>query len=149
MQKKILKKPNEIKNLRGKIENEDLKETLIYLETNKIYKTPQNNQLKDSKEIEEFLSQEILDLLNAKYKELGEKISELRKKGKDATVWNFQLMMIPLKLKVFSATLNKKDLVVILKRLNDIEKSLPKPKIVKKVLVKKKVPAKKIVKKLK
>lgn len=75
-------------------------------------------------DLESNLKQRIEDSIKEKYQNLNERFSELRKSGKDLGVLNFKLMMIPLKIKVFLATYNKKDAENLIKRIKEIEQEI-------------------------
>ncbi len=81
-----------------------------------------------NEEFENNLKQKINDYLKEKNQDLNERFSELRKKGEDLGVLNFKLVMIPLKIKVFMASYNKKDAENVLRRINEIETEINKIK---------------------
>ena len=68
------------------------------------------------------------DSLQNKIQDLNETFSELRKRGIDLSIFNFKLVILPLKLKVFLATYEKKDLENILNRIDEIDKEIKKYK---------------------
>ena len=60
-------------------------------------------------ELEEYLREEVSKLLLSEADLLRGRISDLRKKGGDVNYSDFHLMQVPLKIKLFSASLGKKD----------------------------------------
>jgi hypothetical protein len=80
--------------------------------------------LETKKDVEEFVKQKIFEYLENKQNMLYEKISELRKKGADTKDIEFQLMSLPLKIKVFKATLKNKDSDKILEMIKIIDKQI-------------------------
>ena len=79
---------------------------------------------KDKKELIELLKQNIITYLKDKKIELEHAISEKRKKGKDMYIQELQIMAIPLKIKVYEATLQRKDFLRLKHIIDTIEKSL-------------------------
>lgn len=101
-----------------KIKDLHLKESLLFLISKKIINT---NKINWKGDFEKNLKQEIEESIKDKYKNINEIFSELRKSGKDLGVLNFKLMIIPLKIKIFLSTYEKKDAENMLKRMQDIE----------------------------
>jgi hypothetical protein len=117
------------KNLNKEISAEDrikdskLKETVLFLSSKKIINL---NKINFNNEFEKNLKQEIAESINSKYDDINNKTSDLRKNGKDTGVLNFKLMMIPLKIKVFLSTYEKKDAENVLRRIQEIENEIGK-----------------------
>ncbi len=105
----------------NKINDSSLKEIASMLESAKIIDLKKINT---RGEFESNLKQEIKSSLNDKYKDLEERFSEVRKTGLDMGVMNFRLMALPLKIRVFLSTYEKKDIENVLKRIKDIETEL-------------------------
>lgn len=108
-----------------KVKNPKLKEMVLILESKGIMKVKKINSEADAEEI---IKQEMKDSLQNKIQDLNETFSELRKRGIDLSIFNFKLVILPLKLKVFLATYEKKDLENILKRIDEIDKEIKKYK---------------------
>ena len=108
-----------------KVKNPKLKEMALILESKGIMKVKKINSETDAEEI---IKQEMKDSLQNKIQDLNETFSELRKRGIDLSIFNFKLVILPLKLKVFLATYEKKDLENILKRIDEIDKEIKKYK---------------------
>lgn len=89
---------------------------------NKISKIVHNAISK--KELVTTLQQEIIAHLRERYENLTSKITEERKKGKDVSYEWIKSMSIPLKIKMYEATLTKKDFYKIKKLLDDLETDL-------------------------
>ena len=109
-----------------KVKDIHLKESLLFLISKKIINPSKINWKGD---FEENLKREIEESIKDKYKDMNEKFSELRKSGKDLGVLNFKLMMIPLKIKVFLATYEKKDAENIIKRIEEMESEINSEKL--------------------
>lgn len=80
-------------------------------------------------DLEVNVKQKIEDSIKDKYQTMNETFSELRKSGVDLGVLNFKLVMVPLKIKVFLATYDKKDAENVVKRIKEIEKEISQIKI--------------------
>jgi hypothetical protein len=127
IQNKGVQKSNSTKNASSifdKIQDQKLRETLILIKNSTNIKLNYNNNLKDPKEIEDYFREEIETYLNERYNEIHEKVSELREKGHDMMVWTFKLMAIPLKIKVFVSTGDKKDFNLVTAKINEISKAV-------------------------
>jgi hypothetical protein len=123
MQSKIQKnKENEGIIWIEKIKDSHLKESIPLLISNKMINTEKiNSTIED---FESNLKQEIAESFHEKYKDMNEIFSEIRKSGKELGVLNLKLMMIPLKIKIFLSTYEKKDAENIIKRIQEIEKEI-------------------------
>ncbi len=126
------KKPNLVKNPKKETIGEKLKgvpknlrEIFLVLASEKIIKI---ERVVFRGDLEENVKHIIEDSFKSKYHELNERFSELRKAGIDLGVLNLKLMMIPLKLKVFLATYEKKDAENLLNRIKELEKEINKIK---------------------
>ena len=108
-----------------KVKNPRLKEMALILESKGVMKVKKINSEADAEEI---IKQEMKDSLQNKIQDLNETFSELRKRGIDLSIFNFKLVILPLKLKVFLATYEKKDLENILNRIDEIDKEIKKYK---------------------
>lgn len=108
-----------------KIKNPRLNEIVLLLESENIINI---NKVPSTGDFEENVKQEIEISLKEKYRDLSEKFSEIRKTGKDLGVLNFKLMIVPLKIRVFLSTYEKKDAENLLNRMKAIEKELNNPK---------------------
>jgi hypothetical protein len=75
-------------------------------------------------DLKQELENEIIPHFKERHREIAAKISELRKGGKDVEVEWIHLMMVPLKIKMFAATRNKKDFFKVKNILDEIDKSL-------------------------
>jgi hypothetical protein len=122
----IQKKAQESKNTKeesliSNIKDTNLKEILRFLISNKIVNTKKINLNGD---FENNIRQEIEESIKEKYRDIEEKFSELRKSGKDLGVLNFKLMMVPLKIRIFLATYEKKDAENVINRIYEIEKEI-------------------------
>jgi predicted transcriptional regulator len=104
-----------------KIKNIRLKESLLFLISKKIINQSKINWRGD---FESNIKQGMEESIKDKYNDMNEKFSELRKSGKDLGVLNFKLMIIPLKIKIFTATYEKKDAENIIKRMEEIENEI-------------------------
>ena len=76
----------------------------------------------NEKELEDFFKEELKNFLNGRYDDAHERLSELRKKGKDATVLTFKIMTIPIKIKTFLATGDKQSFERLIQKIDEIKK---------------------------
>jgi len=107
------------------IDNKTLLELIIKLKKEGLIKFDDKSIILTSKEdIEEYYKQEIIDFLNSRYENLKQKISELRKDGKDTGVLDYQLLEIPLKINLFKSTFNQKDFDKVFGLMKRIEESI-------------------------
>ena len=104
----------------------NIKQILLFLISENVIN---QNKVRLIGDLENNIKQEIEESIKEKYENLNEKFSELRKSGKDLGVLNFKLVMIPLKIKVFLSTYEKKDIENILRRMQEIEKEINHIKI--------------------
>lgn len=118
-------KINKISSYEDKIKDPKLKEIFLILKLSNLIKV---NKINWNGEIEENIKQEIKESLQDKIKDLNDTFSELRREGKDLGVLNFRLMILPLKLKIFFSTYDKKDLENLLMKINNIENEIKKYK---------------------
>jgi hypothetical protein len=121
MQKKTTENKTNNESLIQNIKDVNLKETLAFLISNNIIDTKKINL---SGDFEVNLKKDIEESIKDKYHDINEQFSELRKSGKDLGVLNFKLMAIPLKIKVFLATYEKKDAENVIKRFQEIAKEI-------------------------
>jgi hypothetical protein len=122
MEKKIQKsKIPKREPLSDKIKDSKLKEIFLFLTSKKIIN---EDKISLNGDLEANIRQDIEESIKDKYNTLNERFSEIRKSGKDLGVLNFKLMMLPLKIKVFLSTYEKKDAENIVKRIEDIEKEI-------------------------
>lgn len=104
-----------------KIKEVHLKESLLFLISKKIINS---NKINWNGDFEANLKQQIGESIKDKYKDINETFSELRRSGKDLGVLNYKLMIIPLKIKIFLSTYEKKDAENIIKRIEEIENEI-------------------------
>lgn len=104
------------------IEDKNLIESLIYLK--------KSNLIKESKSVARFETvgeaekssrEEIVATINEKLNGLKQDISELQKAGYALKLEGIKLLQVPLKTKIWLATLEKKDLKNIFKIQKDVE----------------------------
>jgi hypothetical protein len=117
VQNKKIDKEVKIEN----IKDNKLKEILIFLSLKKVINT---NNINWNGDIEANIKQEIEESIKEKYQNINEKFSEIRKSGKDLGVLNLKLMIIPLKIRVFLSTYDKKDAENVIDRIEEIEKEI-------------------------
>jgi hypothetical protein len=114
-------KTNEDTLLIEKIKDIPLRESLIFLISKKIINT---NKINWNGDFEENIKQQIGESIRDKYKDINEIFSELRRSGKDLGVLNLKLMIVPLKIKIFLSTYEKKDAENLIKRMEEIENEI-------------------------
>ncbi|GBE20010.1 hypothetical protein BMS3Abin17_00742 [archaeon BMS3Abin17] len=100
------------------------------------YKNQEREQLVDKKidaminksrtkyELMNNLRAELINSLNLEYRDLKERISSLRKKGKDTYIEDIKVMSLPPKIKLFNATNDKQDFYKIKKITSEVSMSL-------------------------
>lgn len=120
MQQKNQKNPKENNSYLLDSMDNKLKETALFLSSKKYIDLKITNR----EDIEEGTKKMIEESIKDKFHSLDELFSELRKKGKDLGVLNYKLMIIPLKMKVFLATFEKKDAENLINRFEEIQKEL-------------------------
>lgn len=79
---------------------------------------------KSRRELLKLLESEIVSHLRERYSNISSKITEERKKGGDVYFEWIKSMSIPLKIRLYEATLEKKDFYKIKKLLDDLELEL-------------------------
>ena len=84
---------------------------------------------KDSKDLFELLKKELIEELNEEYAEIRGDISVERKKGKDVYIEDIASMSIPLKIRMFNATSEKRDYYKVKKLLHRINKLIERKKL--------------------
>jgi hypothetical protein len=77
------------------------------------------------KEVINYLKEEVIGSLKSDYENLKEKISELRKEGKDVSHSQLKIMSIPLKIRIFAVSFSKKDFDKIMGLFEQVNKNLP------------------------
>lgn len=81
-------------------------------------------RISSSAEFEDSIKNKIIDFLNNQYGDLRDKISDLRKSGKDMNDAEFMLLSVPLKIKLLSANFSKKDFDLVIKKIDLIKEIL-------------------------
>lgn len=99
----------------------NIKEVLMLLIKENIIEV---NKINKKGDFEKNIQQQIEESFKDKLQYINEEFSELRKGGKDLGILNFKLMIIPLKIKVFLSTYEKKDAENLLSRIKEIEKEI-------------------------
>lgn len=117
-QKTTKNKATNENSIADRIKDPHIKEIFLILVSNKILNSA---KIKLGEDIEASIKQEIKESINDKLQEMNELFSELRKSGIDLGVLNFKMMMLPLKIKMFLSTYEKKDLEILLKKIQEIE----------------------------
>ncbi len=84
------------------------------------------HRAKTPSELLDIVKSESANHLKERYDDLKKLISEKRKKGKDVYVPDIKLMSVPLKIKIYLATMEKKDFYKVKKMLDDIQAELEK-----------------------
>lgn len=110
------------------LEDDDLKKILQYLKNYNetfIDKLVTHQRFSTREELFTFLREELINFLNAEYEDVKSTISSLRRKGKDVSEVSLQLMAVPLKIKIFSASFSERDFYFVLKLLDAIHQRLP------------------------
>jgi hypothetical protein len=85
-----------------------------------------NKEFNSNEELYEFLKEDLLNFLRSEYGALKEKVSLIRRKGKDVEYEWLKLMMIPSKINIFKSTLKRKDFNKVINLIEDLERKLKK-----------------------
>jgi len=111
-----------------KINDKELVEILKYLEKEgyDVKKEILNKKFDSAKELRDFLKEILVSFLMNKYEALKEKISLLRKSGRDVEYEWLKLMMVPSKIEIFKSTLARKDFNKVMELIDSLEKELKK-----------------------
>jgi len=125
------KKTFKIFNLKGiskTLKDEELISILEYLEKRnyQIKKEILNKEFSSETELYEFLKEDLINFLKNEYTSLKEKISLLRKHGKDVNYEWLKLLMIPSKISIFESNLSRKDFDKVIKIIDSLEDELKK-----------------------
>ena len=83
-----------------------------------------NRVFKEKEDFNIFIKGLVLDFLKDKSDDLKSRLSDLRKKGYPVLFLSLRFMSVPLKIKLFSSSLNKEDFNKIFILVENIEKSL-------------------------
>jgi len=119
--------PISVENYFYQIADSDLNEIMKSLDKERyslIFKKLSSLSFSSKSEFLDGLSQELVMVLDEGYRELKQRISTLRKSGKDMGELGLKLMSLPLKIKVFSSTLFKKDFDVVLRMFTNLDSTL-------------------------
>ncbi len=81
-------------------------------------------KISSSADFEESIKNKIVDFLSNQYYDLKDKISELRKNGRDMRDAEFILLSVPLKIRLLSANFSKKDFDLVIKKIESIKEIL-------------------------
>jgi len=124
--KKIRAGNKRLEEIFNALKNKELKDILNYL--NKIYPLEKLSSRKfdSEEELAKFLKERSVDFLHGRHHELKEEMSKLRKEGRDVNDVDLRLMSIPLKIKLFEVSLNKKDFYKVINLIEKVEKELKK-----------------------
>lgn len=107
--------------------NSEISDIVHYFESNNIGLVNQRDnerKISSSADFENSIKNKIINFLNNQYLDLRDKVSELRKKGKDMNDAEFILLSVPLKIRLFSANFSKKDFDLVIKKIESIKEIL-------------------------
>jgi hypothetical protein len=102
--------------------DQKLKETLLYVKNKGILKINYDIKTETQKELEDYFKEGLKNFLEGEYQEAHEMLSKIRKEGKEASVFTFKIMQIPIKIKTFLATGELNDFLKITKKIDEIKK---------------------------
>ncbi len=107
--------------------NSGISDIVHYFENNHMVLIDFKNDLKkisSPAELEDYVKSKIISFLNNQYGDLKDKISGLRKNGKDMNNAEFRLLSVPLKIRLLSANFSKKDFDLVIKKIESIKEIL-------------------------
>ncbi len=115
--------PKETKPNQATIEDKNLIESTLYLKQNTLLlKSKSIRKFETTYEAEEEKKEEIIYIIKEKTSEIKADITELQKTGYNLHLEIIKLIGVPLKTKVWLATLSKKDLENIFKIFESVKK---------------------------
>lgn len=104
------------------IKDKNLLDSLLYLKKNNLL--PDNNKTKikfeTTKEAENSKKEDVVDIIKEKLNSIKQDITELQKAGYNLHLETIKLIEVPLKQKIWTSTLLKKDLENIFKILKEV-----------------------------
>ena len=107
------------------IENNDLIKSVIYLKGTGILNESKGTvKFETVKEAEESIIDDIKSSIMDKLNSIKETVSNLQKDGTPLKLYSLKLIQVPMKINVWTATLNEKDLKSIVETLNNIEQKI-------------------------
>ncbi|NCN87041.1 hypothetical protein GW932_04345 [archaeon] len=122
----------EIKNLNEAfklVKDKDLEEVYLLFKKDFSKEITFSGIYTSLKEISLDIKDRIKSEFNDNYRELKTKISKLRKHGEEVSVVDFELLRVPLKMKLLDANFSKENYLIILSILKNVEKELSSFKI--------------------
>lgn len=114
-----------LKKMLSKVGDKDLSKVVRYLQKKSLVKFNEGNiKLVGKEEVEDYLKEKMHDWLDEEERDLKDKLSEVRKRGKNTIVSNLEIMRLPLKIKLFKATNKKEDLEKVLDLIENIKSQI-------------------------
>jgi uncharacterized tellurite resistance protein B-like protein len=101
-----------------------LKESAEFAKKLPQMKFNENTVINSGNEAEEFVRQEILEYLKNEYDTIKQRISDLRKHGKEVDLESISLMQVPLKIRIFNSGSSIKDLQTIMDIIKMIDQKI-------------------------
>lgn len=125
--KGLLIKIDDLNSLSKKLNDKDMVYVLDYLKKENyslIEKLFLGKTFDSENEFIEYLKEEIARFLESEVNLLKNRLSDLRKKGIDVSELTLKVMSIPLKIKIFSASFNKKDFDRVVFMINKMDSEI-------------------------
>ncbi|MBD3253222.1 hypothetical protein GF386_05800 [Candidatus Pacearchaeota archaeon] len=89
-----------------------------------VIKNFSNMNFKSNSEVIDFLKEQVISFFNGIYMDLKDRLSDLRKKGKDVSFVEFKFLSLPLKIKLLNADFSEKNLGRVMNLISYIDKNL-------------------------
>lgn len=107
------------------IQDKNLIASLAYLkEIGKFPKNKAKPNFESVREAEEAAKEDVVSVINEGLHGLQQDISDIQKKGVDLRLEGIRLLQVPLKTKVWLATVSREDLEKIFEILSEVEKKI-------------------------
>ncbi|MBR9705037.1 hypothetical protein GOV12_06510 [Candidatus Pacearchaeota archaeon] len=118
-----------IEELIVKVNDKNVSSILVYFKDKKeFYKKFKNQSDLDKKELLIYVKEQIISILKDIYESIRIDVSNLRKSGLNVSIISFTMMSIPLKIKIFEASFDKKDFFKVVRLLDESNQEIQKIK---------------------
>lgn len=127
--KGIVVRVDNLDELAKRLKNKNIEYVLQYLKKENyslLEKIFLKKTFESEKEFVDYLKEEIVVFLESQCNGLKDRISYLRKKGKDVKDMEFKVLSIPLKIRVFQASFESKDFDKVINLLTNLDEELKK-----------------------
>jgi len=112
--------PNQEQKNEKTVEDKKLIESLFFIKEKGLQKEKPKIKFQTVKEAENSAIEDISGIINEKINSIKQDISELQKKGNDLGIEGLKLLQVPLKLKVWESSREKKDLEKVFSIIEEV-----------------------------